>query len=75
MHGIRKILADNSNAYYESAHGIKVVPHSGSWIGYYHLGEWCKLALTAFCEGKAPGELTIAIRSYEDLQAATNLSR
>ncbi len=73
MHGTEKLLQDNANAYYRSEHGIKVVPHNGEWIGYYRIGDGCgkwELILTAYCEGKAPPVLTIAIRSWEDLAKA-----
>ena len=70
MHGIRKLTEDAVYSYYESEHGIKVVPHSGGWSGYYRLGQsrpaW-ELILIAFCEGKAPPVIRSSIRSYEDL--------
>lgn len=68
MHGVKKLAEDNYHAYYESEHGVKVVPHSGEWIGYYRLDKQAKLILTAFCEGKAPAKLTIPIRTWEDLK-------
>ena len=67
-HGLKKLTEDNYHSYYLSEHGIKVVPHSREWIGYYRIGEDCQLILTSFCYGVAPGMLTVPIRSHEDLQ-------
>ncbi len=67
-HGIKKLTEDNFYRYYLSEHGIRVVPHSEEWSGYYRLGDRWQLILTSFCYGIAPEILTIPIRSYEDLE-------
>jgi hypothetical protein len=73
-HGLYLIVEDTAHRFYRSEYGIKVVPWSDEWSGYYRLSrqdgtrEWTKLFLSSFCHGKAPGELVISIRSYEDIE-------
>lgn len=64
----KPLWRDNHFAYLQTDDGIMVAPHSGEWRGYYRVGEFSKLILVALSEGDAPGELTIPIRSWEDLK-------
>lgn len=70
-HGMRKLCEDNCYAYYESDHGLKVVPHSGDWGGYYRLGPNPMLLLSSHSWGRAPGQIFIPIRSHEALTPLT----
>lgn len=72
-----KILDDGSYKFFETFNGIRVVPVHGQWAGFYRLDPlttnpaeprlW-QMILTGISFGTPPGILTIAIRSYEDIE-------